>query len=122
MKGKDRANLAASAGAAASLLKALANEKRLMIVCELSEGERSVGALVETVGLSQSALSQHLAKLRAGRFVMTRRRGQTIYYSLADPAVIRLVRAMAVIFCPPRAAAAQRLARRDNGRAAAAPR
>ena len=67
---------------AASLLKALSNEKRLLIACALYKGEKSVGELEEIVGLSQSALSQHLAKLRADDLVSTRRSAQTIYYSL----------------------------------------
>lgn len=67
---------------AASLLKALSNEKRLKILCVLYEGEHSVGALEDQVHLSQSALSQHLARLRRDGLVNTRRDAQTIYYSL----------------------------------------
>jgi DNA-binding transcriptional ArsR family regulator len=63
-------------------LRALSNEKRLVIVCLLSRGEKSVGQLEAMVGLSQSALSQHLARLRREGFVKTRREAQTIYYSL----------------------------------------
>ena len=66
-------------------LKALSNERRLMIICALyndEHGELSVGALEEMIGLSQSALSQHLARLRRDGFVKTRRDAQTIYYSL----------------------------------------
>ena len=66
----------------AALLKALANQKRLMIVCALYNEEKSVGALEDIVGLSQSALSQHLARLRRDDIVKTRRDAQTIYYSL----------------------------------------
>ena len=72
--------------AAATLLKALSNEKRLMIVCSLKREELSVGALEELVGLSQSALSQHLARLRRDGIVKTRRDAQTIYYSIKDDA------------------------------------
>jgi DNA-binding transcriptional ArsR family regulator len=68
--------------AAVNLLKALSNERRLAIVCALYKGEKSVGALEEIVGLSQSALSQHLARLRRDGVVKTRREAQTIYYSL----------------------------------------
>ena len=67
---------------AATLLKALANESRLLILCELLEGERCVNELERVVGLSQSALSQHLALLRRDRLVQTRREGKTICYSL----------------------------------------
>jgi len=69
----------------AMLLKAIANERRLLIVCALKKGERSVGELEEIIGLSQSALSQHLARLRSDGAVRTRRDAQTIYYSLKCP-------------------------------------
>lgn len=69
---------------AACLLKALSNEKRLLIACALYKGEKSVGELESIVGLSQSALSQHLARLRRDHLVCTRRDAQTIYYSLHD--------------------------------------
>lgn len=68
--------------AVANLLKALSNEKRLLIICALHKGEKSVGALEKIVGLSQSALSQHLARLRQDGIVETRRESQTIYYRL----------------------------------------
>lgn len=67
---------------AANILKALSNERRLKIVCCLYEGEKSVGELERLVGLSQSALSQHLSRLRRDGIVSTRRAAQTIYYSL----------------------------------------
>lgn len=68
------------------MLRLLANEKRLLMLCHLvAAGEMNVGSLAEAVGLSQSALSQHLAKLREERLVATRRDAQTIYYRLADP-------------------------------------
>ncbi len=72
------------------LLLALANEKRVQIICHLLNGEESVGALAEKVGLSQSALSQHLSKLRAQELVITRRHGQVIYYSLKDERIRKL--------------------------------
>ena len=75
--------LEAEAGRASDLLKALGNPHRLVILCELMGGERSVGELVRRVGLSQSALSQHLARLRRDELVQTRRAAQTIYYSLS---------------------------------------
>ena len=66
------------------LLKALSNEQRLKIMCSLHKSEKSVGELEEIIGLSQSALSQHLARLRNDQLVKTRREAQTIYYSLDD--------------------------------------
>ena len=94
--------LTAKASEAAQLLGALANQHRLAILCELIEGERSVGALVQAVGLSQSALSQHLAKLRAAGIVATRRDAQTIHYRLASEAAGSLMTTLADIFCRPR--------------------
>ena len=93
---------AARAGEAASLLKALAHEARLMVLCQLLEGEHSAGALQEASGLSQSALSQHLARLREEGLVATRREAQTIYYSLAEPNVARVLETLAQIYCPPK--------------------
>jgi ArsR family transcriptional regulator len=90
-----------SAGRAASLLRTLANERRLMILCQLVEGELSVGALQPRVGLSQSALSQHLALLREEGVVATRREGQSIFYRVADPAALRVLQTLAELFCPP---------------------
>ena len=79
---------------ASVLLKALSNEKRLQIVCVLYDGERAVGDLEKVVGLSQSALSQHLARLRRDNIVKTRREAQTIYYSIGDPIVEKLLHAL----------------------------
>lgn len=89
--------MALRAGDAAQLLKELANEKRLMVLCALVEGEQSVGALNSAVALSQSALSQHLARLREAGLVTTRRDGQLIYYALADgkaPAILHLLHSL----------------------------
>ncbi len=87
---------------AAALLRALSHEGRLLVMCQLAQGELSVGQINEAVGLSQSALSQHLAKLREDGFVTTRREGQTIYYRLSDPRVSRLIGALHDIFCTPK--------------------
>ncbi len=95
----DAKQLTAKAAEAARLLAALANESRLMILCELVDGELSVGTLVEAVGLTQSALSQHLAKLRAAGIVATRRDAQTIYYRLASEAAGRVMTTLAEIYC-----------------------
>jgi DNA-binding transcriptional ArsR family regulator len=99
MRLDDARELTAKAAEAARLLTALANERRLSILCELVEGERSVGALVEAVGLTQSALSQHLAKLRASGIVATRRDAQTIYYRLASDAAGALMSTLADLYC-----------------------
>ena len=90
-----------SAGKAAGLLRLLANEKRLMILCQLIEGELSVSVLQARIGLSQSALSQHLARLREDGIVATRREGQVIYYRVVDPAALRVLETLADLFCPP---------------------
>lgn len=87
------------AGDAAQLLRALANEKRLMILCLLVEGERSVGELNAQLDLSQSALSQHLAVLRADGLVSTRREAQTIYYALAAGPAQRIINTLHGIYC-----------------------
>jgi ArsR family transcriptional regulator len=94
------AEFEANASEAAGMLKSLSNEKRLMILCKLLEaGEMSVLPLADEVGLSQSALSQHLARMRAERIVEFRREGQTIHYRLADPKVALVLKALKSIFC-----------------------
>jgi DNA-binding transcriptional ArsR family regulator len=87
--------------AAASLLSAMANPKRLLILCCLVKGEVAVGALASQVGLSQSALSQHLSKLRAQKLVKTRRDAQTIYYSSTSEAVLKVLGTLEDLYCPP---------------------
>jgi ArsR family transcriptional regulator len=96
------ATFAAQAGEAARLLKALGHQARLMVLCQLVEGERAAGALQRGSGLSQSALSQHLAKLREEGLVATRRDAQTIFYRLADPKAARVIETLAAIYCPPK--------------------
>jgi DNA-binding transcriptional ArsR family regulator len=85
--------------AASSLLKALANEQRLMILCNLSGTEMSVSELNERLPLSQSALSQHLAVLREAGIVQTRRDAQTVHYSLADGPAAQVVETLHRIYC-----------------------
>ncbi len=85
--------------AAAKILKALSNERRLLIVCLLYKGEKSVGALEEIVELSQSALSQHLARLRRDGIVKTRRDAQTIYYSLKSEGAIQILACLNDMYC-----------------------
>jgi ArsR family transcriptional regulator len=95
------AELERKAADAAGLLKLLANENRLLILCRLAQGkELSVGELTEAVGVSQSALSQHLAMLREQGVVATRRDAQTVFYRLADPATTRLLGLLRDIYCP----------------------
>lgn len=91
----DLGSLESNARRATTLLKAMSNKHRLMILCELLRSEKCVGELETIIGLSQSALSQHLARLRRDKLVTTRRSAQTIYYSLAGDeaeAVIRVLR------------------------------
>ena len=89
----------AHAADASRLLKALANDKRLMLLCLLVDGESSVGDLNARVDLSQSALSQHLAVLREDGLVNTRREAQTIYYSLAPGPAERIIATLHQIYC-----------------------
>lgn len=84
---------------AAGLMKALGNESRLMILCVLADGERSVGDLNEIIPLSQSALSQQLARLRRDGLVETRRESQTIHYSLAEGPADRVIHVLHDIYC-----------------------
>jgi len=88
-----------NASDAVNLLKGLANESRLMIMCVLSEGEVSVGQLNQRIKLSQSALSQHLAVLREQELVQTRRESQTIYYRLADTAALSIIELLHEVYC-----------------------
>ena len=93
--------LTAKAAEAAGLLKSLANEQRLLILCHLvSEGELSVGALGDRMQLSQSALSQHLARLREERLVGFRREAQTLHYSIRDPKAEQVLALLRDLFCP----------------------
>lgn len=92
--------LARQAGAAARLLKLLGNEKRLLILCFLSvRGEMTAGELVAVVKLSQSALSQHLARLRADGLVAFRRTSQTLHYRVADPRALQVLGVLKEIYC-----------------------
>ncbi len=95
------AELEGKAAEAAGLLKLLANENRLLILCRLAlNSEMSVSSLTAASGLSQSALSQHLAKMREEGLVATRRDGQSIYYRIADANAAKLLKALKGIFCP----------------------
>ncbi len=84
----------------ATLLKAMGNEKRLVILCQLvAHGEMSVGSMADTIGLGQSALSQHLAKMRDEGIVSTRREGQTIWYRIRDSRVEELMAILHRLYC-----------------------
>jgi DNA-binding transcriptional ArsR family regulator len=95
------AELERKAAEAANLLKLLANENRLLILCRLVvAGEMSVGDLAEAVELSQSALSQHLARMREDGLVARRREAQTVFYRMADANAARLLALLKDIYCP----------------------
>ena len=92
--------LAKQAGEAAQLLKLLGNEKRLLILCFLAvRGEMTVGELVDVVKLSQSALSQHLARMRDENIVTFRRDSQTLWYRIKDPRIEQLMAELHRLFC-----------------------
>ncbi|PKQ13931.1 MAG: transcriptional regulator [Alphaproteobacteria bacterium HGW-Alphaproteobacteria-1] len=97
----DMAQMQDSAQKAADFLRALSHEGRLMMLCHLVPGERSVGELEELLGARQAAVSQQLARLRHEGLVRTRRDGKTVYYSLADPRALRLLELLYEMFCAP---------------------
>jgi DNA-binding transcriptional ArsR family regulator len=97
----DISRLQDSAGEAAEMLRLLANENRLLILCHLvMEKEITVGDLAAAVGLGQSALSQHLAKMRGEGLVATRREGTAIFYRIADAKVRRILNLLKTLYCP----------------------
>ena len=99
----DPQTLETKAAEVADILRALANERRLMILCKLVEwGEGNVTTLAEAVGLSQSALSQHLAKMREEGIIAFRRESQTLWYRIADPRIEQLFARLHDLFCQPR--------------------
>lgn len=96
----DIVELAAKSAEAAQMLKLVANERRLQILCRLhTHGEMSVGDLADTVGLGQSALSQHLARMREEGLVATRRAAQTVHYRIGHPDVARLLELLGSMYC-----------------------
>ena len=101
----DLAQFESSAAAASRLLKAMAHDSRLLVLCQLVDGEMQAGQFATR--LSQSALSQHLAVLRTEGLVATRRDGQAIFYRLANPAVKAVITTLAGIYCPPATAPAE---------------
>ncbi len=98
--GMDLNRLQYNAARASNLLKAMSNQNRLMILCHLSSGEKCVSELEKGIGLSQSALSQHLALLRKDKLVETRRDSQTIYYSLSGDEAISVIHTLYGLYCP----------------------
>lgn len=101
MNEQDRLFLQEGASQAAALLRAVGNQHRLLVLCLLIEyNEMSVGTLQEYVGLSQSALSQHLAKMREEGLITYRREAQTLHYRIENPDVAKLVATLKEIFCP----------------------
>ena len=101
MNDVDIAALEKRADHVAGRLSLLSNARRLLILCQLADGEMSVGALQSSLGLSQSALSQHLSKLRTAGMVATRREAQTIHYRIAEAEVQALMAALYETFCKP---------------------
>lgn len=96
-----RPDLQASAAEAAALLKALANPGRLLLLCQLVDGERGVGELGTSTGMAQPSLSQQLAVLRGERLVVTRRQGKQVVYRIASPAALALLQTLHALFCKP---------------------
>jgi ArsR family transcriptional regulator len=93
-------DFAANAAQVAAVLRALGNERRLMVLCSLVEtGEMTVGGLTDAIGISQSALSQHLARMRADGIVTYRRDGQTLWYRIADPRIDDLIAELHRLYC-----------------------
>ena len=95
----DLQQMAESADRASRLMKTLGHKDRLMILCQLAEGEKSVGQIADLLEISQSPLSQHLSRLRKEGLVETRREAQTIYYSLKSGEASRIVELLYELFC-----------------------
>jgi len=93
--------MAQAADQASDLLKALSNRHRLLIVCQLIDGERSVGELAAFLSLRDSTVSQHLALLRKDGMVAARRDGQTVYYSIASDPAREVLKTLYQVFCAP---------------------
>lgn len=100
IKPMDLAAFEKKADGVATLLKAMGNTRRLMVLCKLVEhGELTVGSLAEEVGLSQSALSQHLARMRDEQLVAFRRESQALWYRIADPRIEALLASLYQLYC-----------------------
>ena len=96
----DTARLRDAASSAVRVLKLLANEDRLLLLCQLSQGERCVSELEEQLGIRQPTLSQQLGVLRSEGQVNTRRDGKNIYYSVANPAALEILALLYRLYCP----------------------
>ena len=96
----DIETLRSAATQAVAALKLLANEDRLLLMCQLSQGEMCVSELEEQLGIRQPTLSQQLGVLRTDGVVSTRRQGKNIYYSVADPAMLEIVAVLYRLYCP----------------------
>jgi len=96
----DPARLRGAAGQAVGALKLLANEDRLLLLCQLSQGELCVSDLEEELGIHQPTLSQQLGVLRTEGVVATRREGKNIFYSVADPAALEILTVLYRLYCP----------------------
>ncbi len=105
----DPDQMSAAADAASQLLKSLGSRHRLLILCQLTEAERSVGDLATALGLRDSNVSQHLSLMRRDGLVQARRDGQTIWYSITSAPALRVLETLSDIFCPQ--AAAEKCAR-----------
>lgn len=97
----DLNQMARSANRASALMKTLGHKDRLMILCHLADGEKSVGEIADLLEISQSPLSQHLSRMRKEGMVDTRREAQTIYYSLKSGEASRIVEVLYELFCAP---------------------
>lgn len=95
----DLASLRAAAGRASGLLKVLSNPDRLLLLCQMTQDEYSVGALEEMTGIRQPTLSQQLTVLRQERLVCTRREGKQVFYSIASPAALAVLQVLYQQFC-----------------------
>lgn len=95
----DLSHMRASARVVTALLRVLANEDRLLLLCQLTQGEQAVGELEERLDIRQPTLSQQLGVLRAEGLVNTRREGKRIFYSVADPKVLALLNTLYQLYC-----------------------
>jgi DNA-binding transcriptional ArsR family regulator len=110
------AELETYAAQAAAMLRSIANKSRLLVLCNLVDGEKSVGELQRIIGISQSALSQHLATLRAKRLVAVRREAQTIYYRLNGPEATAVLQTLYALYCGPARQGAEGVFATEEGR------
>jgi DNA-binding transcriptional ArsR family regulator len=103
----DLTQMAKSAERASKLMKTIGHKDRLMILCQLAHGEKSVGEVAELLEIPQSPLSQHLSRMRKEGLVETRREAQTIYYSLKSGEAARMVEILYELYCSPNAASTE---------------